>query len=119
MLLMTVLGLAGVAMAAEKVDVAEARKLIGEKVQVLDVRTLEEWNEGHLDGALRVDVSGKDFDEAAAKALDEGKPVLVYCRSGGRSAKATKRLEKLGCVTVYDLEGGIIAWTKAGGKVVK
>jgi rhodanese-related sulfurtransferase len=50
---------------------------------------------------------------------DPGKPVLVYCRSGGRSARASKQLEKLGYKVVYDLDGGITAWKKAGKKVVK
>ena len=107
------------ACAAEKASVEQCEKLITEKVQVLDVRTEEEWNAGHLDGAVRVDYRSDDFKEAVGKAVDLKKPVLVYCHSGGRSANAAMVLEKLGCETVYDMKGGITAWKKAEKKVVK
>lgn len=103
----------------EKVDVDKAEKLIGEKVQLLDVRTEEEWNEGHLDGAVRVDFTADGFAEGVQKALDEDKPVLIYCRSGNRSARAAKAMEKLGFKTLYDLKGGITDWKKAGKQVVR
>ena len=103
----------------KKVDVAEAENLISEKVQLLDVRTEEEWNEGHLEGAVRVDYTQKGFTEKVVKAVDPKKPVLVYCRSGNRSGKASKAMEKLGFSEIRDLKGGITAWEKAGKKVVK
>jgi rhodanese-related sulfurtransferase len=53
------------------------------------------------------------------KVVDPKKPVLVYCRSGGRSAKAAKQMKDLGFVEISDLDGGITAWKKAGKKVVK
>ena len=55
----------------------------------------------------------KDFATRAAKELDPGKPVLVYCRSGRRSAEAAAALAKLGFTDVRNLEGGILAWEKA------
>ena len=109
----------GMSMAAEVVKVDEAEKLIDSKVQLLDVRTEEEWNEGHLEGAVRADVTEKDFETEVKKVTDPAKPVLVYCRSGGRSARAAKKLEELGYKVVYDLDGGITAWKKAKKKVVK
>lgn len=119
-ILFTWLASMGLAFAeASVVKVEEAEKLISEKVQVLDVRTEEEWNEGHIEGAVRVDYLEKGFAEKVAKAVDPKKPVLVYCRSGGRSGKTTKVLKKLGFVEVKDLDGGITAWEKAGKKVVK
>ncbi|MEM1084294.1 MAG: rhodanese-like domain-containing protein [Verrucomicrobiota bacterium] len=102
-----------------KVTIEEAEKLIEKKVQVLDVRTEEEWSAGHLEGAVRVDVLEDDFAEKVVEAVDPKKPVLVYCRSGGRSARAAKQLEKLGFVRISDLDGGITAWKGAGKKVVK
>jgi rhodanese-related sulfurtransferase len=101
------------------VKIEEAEKLIAEKVQLLDVRTEEEWNEGHLEGAVRVDFTAKGFAEKVVKAVDPKKPVLIYCRSGGRSGRASKAMAKLGFVEIKDLDGGITAWQKAGKKVVK
>ena len=101
------------------VKIEQAEKLIADGVQFLDVRTKEEWDEGHLKGAKMVTVTEKDFLEKAKAALDPKKPVLVYCRSGGRSAKATKALREAGFNTVHDMEGGITAWQKAGKPVEK
>lgn len=101
------------------VKIEQAEKLIADGVQLLDVRTKEEWDEGHLKGAKMVTVTEKDFLEKAKAALDPKKPVLVYCRSGGRSAKATKALREAGFTTVHDMEGGITAWQKAGKPVEK
>lgn len=88
------------------------------EVQVVDVRTAEEFAGGHLPKACMISWMGPGF-EARAKMLDPGKPVLVYCRSGRRSAAATTVLAKLGFADVRDLEGGILAWQKAGEPVVK
>lgn len=101
------------------VKIEQAEKLIADGIQLLDVRTEEEWNEGHLKGAKRADFTAKDFLEKAKATLDPKKPVLVYCRSGGRSAKATKALREAGFTTVHDMDGGITAWQKAGKPVEK
>ncbi len=101
------------------VKIEQAEKLIADGVQLLDVRTEEEWDEGHLKGAKRVDFTADGFLEKAKVALDSKKPVLVYCRSGGRSAKATKALREAGFTTVHDMAGGITAWEKAGKPVEK
>jgi rhodanese-related sulfurtransferase len=103
----------------EKVTVEKAEALIADKVQILDVRTEEEWNQGHLADAVRVEVTADGFAEGVKSKLKADQPVLVYCRSGGRSARAAKQLEKLGFTTVYDLDGGITAWKKAGKDVEK
>lgn len=101
------------------VKIEQAEKLIADGIQLLDVRTEEEWNEGHLKGAKRVDITAEGFLEKAKATLDPKKPVLVYCRSGGRSAKATKALREAGFTTVHDMDGGITAWQKAGKPVEK
>ncbi len=101
------------------VKIEQAEKLIADGVQLLDVRTQEEWDEGHLKGAKRADVTADGFLEKAKAALDSKKPVLVYCRSGGRSAKATKALREAGFTTVHNMAGGITAWQKAGKPVEK
>jgi rhodanese-related sulfurtransferase len=100
------------------VTIEQAEKHLAGGVQLLDVRTEEEWNQGHLKGAKRVTVTEDGFLDKAKATLDPKKPVLVYCRSGGRSAKAAKQLREAG-YTVHDLAGGITAWQKAGKPVVK
>jgi rhodanese-related sulfurtransferase len=100
------------------VTVEQAEKLIADGVPILDVRTLEEWNAGHLKGAKRVTLADQGFVEQVKKDFDPKQPVLVYCRSGGRSARAAKQLRAAG-YTVHDLDGGVIAWEKAGKPLVK
>lgn len=104
--------------AVAPVTIEQAEKQLAEGAQLLDVRTKEEWDEGHLEGATLVTVTEEGFLEKAKAKLDPKKPVVVYCRSGGRSAKATAQLRDAG-FTVHDLDGGITAWKAAGKPVVK
>ena len=101
------------------VDAEGAAKLIAEgKVTVLDVRTADEYKEGHLKDAKNIDVTENDF-EAKLGALDKNKPVLVHCQAGGRSTRSLPTLEKLGFSEVYHLDGGYGGWVKAGKPVEK
>ena len=86
--------------------------------QLLDVRTPEEFAEGHIGGAMNIDWKADGFAEKAQALLAADSPVMVYCRSGRRSAAAASALEKLGFKT-YNLKGGIVAWTDAGKRVTK
>lgn len=101
------------------VKTEQAAKQIASGVQLLDVRTREEWEEGYIKGAKLVPIASDDFSGKATKALDPEKPVLVYCQSGGRSAKAVKLLREAGFKNVRDLDGGITAWEKEGRPVEK
>ena len=101
---------------AAPVKIEQAEKHLADGAQLLDVRTKEEWDEGHLKGATLVTVTEDGFLDKAKAALDPKKAVVVYCKSGGRSAMAAQQLRAAG-FTVYDLDGGITAW-KAGGKPV-
>jgi rhodanese-related sulfurtransferase len=101
------------------VKVEQAEKQIASGVQLLDVRSKEEWDQGHLKGAKLLPVSEEDFAGKAKAILDPEKPVLVYCRSGRRTVKAAKALRDAGFPTVYEMEGGILAWEKAGKPVEK
>lgn len=85
---------------------------------VLDVRTKQEFDAGHVPGAVLVDVNAKDFKEKAAK-LDKSKTYLVHCGAGVRSVRACQTLEPLGFSRLFNLEGGFKAWTKAGNKPEK
>jgi rhodanese-related sulfurtransferase len=88
-------------------------------VQILDVRTKEEYAKGYIDKSRLIPWTDKDFKTRATKEIDPAKPVLVYCHSGGRSADAAAELVKLGYKDVRNLEGGIVEWRKAANPVVK
>ena len=97
---------------------AFAQRVMCKSVVLVDVRTPKEYAEGHLEGARNV-TWGDDF-EKQWKAADIKKrfTVAVYCRGGRRSKAAAKELVKMG-YKVIDLDGGIMAWQKAGKPVVK
>ncbi len=97
------------------VTVEEFQKLLTEKsnATVLDVRTPDEFKAGYIKGAVNMDIYDPGFKENLA-TLDAAKPVLVYCKSGGRSAGAAKLLAEMGFTEVYDLQGGVMAWSANG-----
>ena len=84
---------------------------------ILDVRTPEEFAEGHIDGATMIDFYEPDFAEQLA-TLDPDVPYVLYCRSGNRSSQARTIMSELGFTTVDDVDGGILAWQSAGLPVV-
>jgi len=86
-------------------------------IQLVDVRTPEEFQNGYIAGAINLNIQDADFAKKISQ-LDKKHPVMVYCALGGRSAKAASQLSKLGFQTVYDLKGGITDW-KAAGKAVE
>ncbi len=85
-------------------------------VQLVDVRTPEEYSEGHIKNSLNFNVQGSSFEAEVAK-LDKKRPVMVYCRSGGRSASAQRMLIDMGFAEVINLDGGIRGWQSAGKPV--
>lgn len=104
---LSILLVGGVLLASQTAS-KEAHRLVTEEgALLLDVRTPEEYAEGHLPGALNIPV------DQVAKRLDEvgpkDKPVVVYCRSGRRSGLAAVTLEKAGFQSVHDL-GAMSAW---------
>ena len=84
---------------------------------IVDVRTPQEYAQGHLPGAVNVDVSSPDF-AAQIATLDPSAPYAVYCRSGNRSGVAVAAMAEQGFTAAYHLGGGIGAWQEAGGEVV-
>ena len=78
-------------------------------IQLVDVRTPEEYKGNHLKGAQNICVTSDDFKEKV-KILDKNKPVYVYCYKGGRSAQAALELKELGFTKIYDMDGGILLW---------
>jgi L-ascorbate metabolism protein UlaG (beta-lactamase superfamily)/rhodanese-related sulfurtransferase len=87
-------------------------------VFLVDVRTPEEYAEGHLRGAANIDWNAPEFMDLFTASCPEKTPVAVYCRTGRRSAEAAKKLSKAG-YTVTNLLGGIVAWEEAGKPVTK
>ena len=86
-------------------------------VVILDVRTPQEFAEGHLEGAVNLDVSSPDFAAGVAE-LDPATTYAVYCRSGNRSQTAMQQMQGAGITALADLAGGIQAWVDAGNEVV-
>lgn len=89
-----------------------------ENMQLVDVRTEEEYGVSHLKNAQNICVTSDDFREKVA-SLDKTKPVYVYCKSGKRSSKAASILIELGFTKVYDLMGGHQSWEKEGLETVR
>lgn len=87
-------------------------------VIVLDVRTPDEASKGIIPGAVIMDFNAPDFKSKIAK-LDKTKTYLVYCKVGGRSAKAVNLMASDGIKNVFHLDGGYDAWTKNGFETVK
>ena len=84
-----------------------------EDVQLVDVRTPEEFESGFISKAQNIDYNSPSFDNEIEK-LDKSKPVIVYCQKGGRSAKCAQKMKDAGFVKIYDLEGGLAKWKYKG-----
>lgn len=85
-------------------------------VQLVDVRTPEEFAAGHIAGAVNIDWRSESFLDNAVALLDPDRVVIVYCRAGNRSAEASEKLEEQG-FEVYNLIGGIESWVEGGAPV--
>jgi thioredoxin 1 len=88
------------------------KKLSGDVVQLIDVRTPEEFSQGYLKGALNYNINSNEFEDQLLK-LDKNKPVMVYCLSGGRSKAAAELMAGKGFKEVYNMQGGLIKWNAA------
>ncbi|MGI9551419.1 MAG: rhodanese-like domain-containing protein [Aurantibacter sp.] len=78
---------------------------------LVDVRTLEEYQAGHIDKAVNINWFDADFAKQFEN-FEKDKTIYVYCKKGGRSAKAVHLLDSLGFKNVVDLEGGYDSWIK-------
>lgn len=89
-------------------------------VQLLDVRTVAEYSEGHIPNSLNINVKDEEgFPLAVDELLDKDKAVAVYCRSGRRSRLAADLLLKKGFKKVYNLDKGILNWIEEGREIVQ
>ena len=87
-------------------------------VQIIDVRTPEEFAQGHIENAININIMDNNFETEISK-LDKSKKTLVYCKSGGRSSEAAQKLSSMGFENISNLEGGLLAWQNAGLKVIQ
>lgn len=102
-----------------EVGVAEFARLAADKQNViLDVRTAQEFKNGHIPGAVNLDYLAPDFEKRAA-ALDKSKNYLVHCATDVRSVRACGKLNRLGFTQLHSLSGGMRAWTRAGQPVTR
>lgn len=85
---------------------------------ILDVRTAKEFSAGHIKGAINIDVNAPDFQEKVGE-LDKDSTYLVHRAAGGRSVTACEALNSRRFQSLFNLEGGFKAWTKAGKPVEK
>ena len=101
--------------AIELVSAPDAASIIADKPRavILDVRTPEEFNEGHIAGAVNIDFYAADFADRIA-ALDRNQDYVLYCRSGNRSGETAKLMTGLDFTAVDEIDGGVLAWTAAG-----
>lgn len=94
---------------------------------LIDVREPAEYATGHIEGAINIPRGVLEFEVQATPALDNvtdpalalrERPIVLYCRSGGRAALAADSLQQMGFTRVVSLAGGIGAWREAGGAVI-
>ena len=79
-------------------------------VQLMDVRTVAEYSNGHIPGSLNINVQSDTIAADVDSLLDKSRPVAVYCRIGRRSRNAAKLLVEKGFQKVYNLDKGFLAW---------
>ena len=101
------------------ITVEEMQELVNlDDMQLIDVRTPSEFVEGHVPNAQNIDFWDANFD-ANIEKLDKSKPIIVYCKSGGRSAKCASKLAAKGFEKIYDLKGGFSQWKFEGKEIQK
>ena len=106
-------------LAFRTVSVEEFEKIIADdNVIRLDVRSEEEYEKGHIEGTINIDVLKPTFKKTAIEKLDKKKVIALYCRSGKRSKTAAGMLAKSG-FTVIELDGGFNAWMENKKPVAK
>lgn len=103
----------------KSVSVDDFETLIADpEVQLLDVRSVAEYSEGHVPHSININVLDKAFETMADSILQKDKPVAVYCRGGKRSKEAAAILSRKG-YKVYDLDKGFNCWQEAEKEVEK
>ena len=103
-----------------KISPLEFRSLLEEgNVVLIDVRTQAEVSQGMIPGAIHIDIMDPEHFEASVRELKKDVPVMVYCKMGGRSGKASDYMKANGFSRIYDLEGGYLSWEDHEYETVK
>lgn len=84
--------------------------ILSKKVQLVDVRTPNEFKDGYIKNAVNIDYFNKSKFTTAFARFNKEEPLYIYCRSGNRSRKAAKQLHNLGFEKIFDLKGGYMNW---------
>jgi molybdopterin/thiamine biosynthesis adenylyltransferase/rhodanese-related sulfurtransferase len=99
--------------AIREISPAEADERRAAGTTLIDVREQVEWDAGHIAGSVFIP-RGVLAEQVEAAVPDKSAPIVVYCRSGARSALGTQLLQQLGYTDVVNMAGGILAWDAAG-----
>ena len=86
-------------------------------VQLVDIRTPEEFDSGHIENAININYFSEQFKDSIS-LLQTKIPVYIYCRSGMRSSKSVKVFKAVGFDSIYQLNGGLLNWKKSGFKII-
>lgn len=86
------------------------KEVVGKDVQLIDVRTPEEYEGGHIDDAVNYNIIDSDGFLKQIESLDKEEPVYLYCKMGGRSSRAAQLLKEQGFTKIYDYSGGYNDW---------
>jgi len=86
--------------------------VIGKNVQFVDVRTADEYKNGHIDDADNIDYYNSEKFKIEIEKYNKEEPIYIYCKSGGRSKSASKLLDKMGFTTIFNYSGGWNEWSK-------
>lgn len=113
-------GIFASAQTINKINSVDANKMIGEdkELVILDVRTPMEFNQGHIKGAVNIDISQPGFYDKILK-LDKSKSYLVYCRTQNRSGVTVNFMKEKGFNNIYQMVDGITGWNINGLPVEK
>ncbi len=115
LLFLSIALLIGLSSFGQNLSPADFQKKINElpKEPIIDVRTPNEFNQGHIKNAINININDANFINLINK-LDKSKPVFVYCLSGARSTNALNQMRNQGFNVVYNLAGGMMKWRAAG-----
>ncbi len=118
-LLASLLGMSSVFADVPAVSPQQAAQMQSEKnAVIIDVREKDEWNSGHIAGAIHIPLS-EISNRVSELAKYQNQPVIMQCRSGSRSARAADILAKSGFTNVHNMDGGLNAWQKADLKTTQ
>ena len=101
-----------------KIDASKLKLLKAEGVEVIDIRTPGEYEQGHIPDVKLIDFKADDFMDKMNE-LDKSKPIIIHCASGNRSGRASTMLLDAGFIAVFDYSGGFSDWKSRGEEIEK